>query len=44
VSLRNSFSHGSPINVSIQVVERYFNAGKFILGLIENIVYDKSTE
>lgn len=44
VSLRNSFSHGSPINVSIQVVERYFNAGKFILGLIENIVYNKSTE
>lgn len=43
VSLRNSFSHGSSINVSIQVVERYFNAGKFILGLIENIVYDKST-
>lgn len=42
ISLRNSFAHGIAINVSIQVVERYFESGRKILSYIEDIILNNS--
>lgn len=42
VSLRNDIAHGRTINSSINVVESYFESGKKILEILEEVINDSS--
>ncbi|MCC8172998.1 MAG: hypothetical protein LIO65_00960 [Odoribacter sp.] len=39
VDLRNSFSHGATITVSINDVKNYYNSGIWILQKLHEIIY-----
>ena len=38
VQLRNDFSHGNSINVSVETVTKYFDSGCFILEILNNVI------
>lgn len=39
VNLRNDFAHGRDVTASINTVVRYFNSGKWVLGVLDSILY-----
>ncbi|NLM77658.1 MAG: hypothetical protein GX173_06175, partial [Ruminococcaceae bacterium] len=38
VELRNTFSHGNPISISIENVQRYFVSGCYVLNILDSII------
>ncbi len=42
VNLRNDIAHGRTINSSINAVESYFESGKIILEILEEVINDSS--